>query len=67
MAASPEHVFAMKAFAARTRDEDDLRTLAEIIGIATIAAAIALCERFFPGEPLPPRSRAMLEDLFGLE
>jgi hypothetical protein len=28
MAASPEHVFAMKAFAARGRDEDDLRTLA---------------------------------------
>jgi predicted nucleotidyltransferase len=25
MAASPEHVFAVKAFAARSRDEDDLR------------------------------------------
>jgi hypothetical protein len=32
MAASPEHVFAMKAFAARGRDEDDLRALAGIIG-----------------------------------
>ena len=29
MAASPEHVFAMKAFAARSRDEDDLRALRE--------------------------------------
>ena len=28
MAASPEHVFAMKALAARTRDIDDLRLLA---------------------------------------
>jgi len=28
MAASPEHVFAMKALAARTRDVDDLRLLA---------------------------------------
>jgi predicted nucleotidyltransferase len=65
MAASPEHVFAMKAFAARSRDEEDLRTLAELIGITTTNAAIDLCERFFPTEPLPPRSRAMLEDLFG--
>jgi predicted nucleotidyltransferase len=67
MAASAEHVFAMKAFAARSRDEDDLRTLASLIGIATIDAALRLCERFFPGEPLPPRSRAMLEDLFNAE
>ncbi|WP_432978597.1 hypothetical protein [Dactylosporangium sp. CA-233914] len=66
MAASPEHVFAMKAFAARSRDEDDLRTLADIIGISTIDAALELCERFFPAEPLPPRSRAMLEDLLGV-
>jgi len=65
MAASPEHVFAMKAFAARSRDEEDLRALAGIIGIATTDAALELCERFFPAEPLSLRSRAMLEDLFG--
>jgi predicted nucleotidyltransferase len=64
MAASPEHVFAMKAFAARSRDEDDLRALAEIIGISAIEAALDLCARFFPDEELPARSRAMLEDLF---
>ena len=63
MAASAEHVFAMKAFAARGRDEDDLRTLARIIGITTVGDALALCERFFPGEPLPARARALLEDL----
>jgi hypothetical protein len=44
MAASAEHVFAMKAFAARSRDEDDLRTLANIIGINAIDAALELCE-----------------------
>jgi predicted nucleotidyltransferase len=64
MAASPEHVFAMKAFAARSRDEEDLRTLAGIIGVTELGPALELCERFFPDEPLPPRSRAMLEDLF---
>ncbi|MFI5841531.1 DUF6036 family nucleotidyltransferase [Catenuloplanes sp. NPDC051500] len=64
LAASPEHVFAMKAFAARSRDEEDLRALAEIIGISSVGAALEICERFFPSEPLPPRSQAMLEDLF---
>jgi hypothetical protein len=39
-------------------------TLADLIGITTVDAALELCERFFPSEPLPPRSRAMLEDLF---
>jgi hypothetical protein len=33
MAASPAHVFAMKARVARTRDIDDLRLLADIIGL----------------------------------
>jgi predicted nucleotidyltransferase len=64
MAASPEHVFAMKAFAARSRDEDDLRALASIIGISTLEAALDICVQFFPDEELPSRSRAMLEDLF---
>ncbi|GIE87280.1 DUF6036 family nucleotidyltransferase [Actinoplanes regularis] len=67
LAASPEHVFAMKAFAARTRDEEDLRTLARIIGITKIDEARKLCDRFFPTESLPPRSQAMLEDLFGAD
>ena len=67
MAASPEHVFAMKAFAARSRDEDDLRTLAKIVGVTTMNAALELCERFFPSEPLPKRSQAMLEDLFAAQ
>jgi predicted nucleotidyltransferase len=64
MAASPEHVFAMKVFASRGRDEDDLRALAQIIGISTVEAALQLCSRFFPDEEIPARSRAMLEDLF---
>jgi predicted nucleotidyltransferase len=64
MAASPEHVFAMKAFASRGRDEDDLRALAEIIGISTVETALEICSRFFPDEKIPARSKAMLEDLF---
>lgn len=64
MAASPEHVFAMKAFAARSRDEEDLRRLADIIGIRSLVDALDVCARFFPAEPLPGRARGLLEDLF---
>lgn len=40
MAASPEHVFAMKALAARTRDIDDLRLLAGMAGVRSSADAL---------------------------
>jgi predicted nucleotidyltransferase len=64
MAASPEHVFAMKALAARTRDIDDLRLLAGIIGVETAEAAIRICVDFYPGESIPPRTEAVLRELF---
>lgn len=65
MAASPEHVFAMKALAARTRDIDDLRLLAGMIGVETADAALRICVDFFPGEPIPARTEAVLLELFG--
>lgn len=64
MAASPEHVFAMKALAARTRDIDDLRHLATMVGITSSDEAVECCARFFPGEEVRPRALAVLKDLF---
>lgn len=64
MAASPEHVFAMKALAARTRDIDDLRLLAGMIGVETADAALRVCADFYPDEPIPPRTDAVLRELF---
>jgi hypothetical protein len=64
MAASPEHVFAMKALAARSRDVDDLRLLANLIGIESVEAALQLCADFYPDEPVSPRSTAVLTELF---
>ena len=64
-AASPRHIFAMKAFAARTRDIDDLRLLADIIGMDSSDTALQICAEFFPGEDVPPRSIAILQELFG--
>jgi predicted nucleotidyltransferase len=65
MAASPEHVFAMKALAARTRDVDDLRLLAGMIGVESAEAALRICADFYPDEPVPQRSVAVLQELFG--
>jgi predicted nucleotidyltransferase len=65
MAASPEHVFAMKALAARTRDIDDLRLLAGMIGVETPDVALQICSDFYPDEPVPPRTEAVLRELFG--
>jgi hypothetical protein len=65
MAASPAHVFAMKARAARTRDIDDLRLLADIIGLNSAEEALRICTEFYPDDPLSPRSTAVLFELFG--
>ena len=63
-AASPRHVFAMKALAARTRDIDDLRLLADIIGIDSAETATQICAEFFPDEEVPARAEAVLRELF---
>ena len=64
-AASPRHIFAMKALAARTRDVDDIRLLAEMIGVNSADTALRICAEFFPDEAVPPRSAAILQELFG--
>jgi hypothetical protein len=65
MAASPQHIFAMKSFAARTRDVDDLRVLADMIGLHSSGDALRICADFYPDEPIPARSAAILRELFG--
>jgi hypothetical protein len=64
MAASPDHVFAMKAQAARTRDIDDLRLQADIIGVNSADTALRITADFYPDEPVSPRSAAVLRELF---
>jgi len=64
MAASPHHIFAMKALAARARDVDDLRLLADLAEIESADAAIQICADFYPDEPISQRSTAVLRELF---
>lgn len=63
-AASPEHIFAMKALAARERDLPDLQTLSVLAGIASAAEALACCRSFFPDDEPSERARRVLEELF---
>ncbi len=65
MAASPSHIFAMKALAARTRDVDDLRLLADIVGVESADQALRICADFYPDEPVSARSAEVLRELFG--
>ncbi|OWU99237.1 hypothetical protein B5D80_29770 [Micromonospora wenchangensis] len=64
MAASPEHIFAMKALAARARDVDDLRTLAALSKVETVADAVRLCGDFYPDEVISPRAMGVIRELF---
>lgn len=48
-----------------TRDVDDLRLLADMIGVNSAAVAVQICAEFFPDEDISPRSAAVLQELFG--
>jgi predicted nucleotidyltransferase len=65
MAASPHHIFAMKALAARTRDVDDLRSLAALAGVNSVDDALRICRDFYPDEAVSPRAQGVLQELFG--
>jgi len=56
----------IQALAARTRDVDDLRVLAGIIEVDSAETALRICAEFFPDEQVPPRTAAVLQELFGL-
>jgi hypothetical protein len=55
----------MKALAARPRDAQDIRHLAEILNLHTVPDVLALVREFFPEEEPPARLRLLLEDIFG--
>lgn len=66
--ASAEYLFAMKAQAARQEtDGADLRYLAEVLGIGSVAEALDLIERFYDPVRLRPNTRLVLEDIIGAD
>lgn len=62
--ASAEYLFAMKAKSAREGvDTDDIRTLAQHLGLTTADEAIELVERYYNPYHLRPATRYLLEEL----
>jgi len=64
MAASPEHVFAMKALAARARDIDDLRLLAAWPGCGLLPTPCGYAQSSSPTSRYPSDPAAVLRELF---
>ncbi len=61
LAASPEHLLAMKAMAGRRTDFDDLVRLIELVGAASASEVLAIVEGVLGGRALPDRGRMVIE------
>lgn len=70
MVANPEYLFAMKCRAMRlggveeNSDIDDIRRLAQEIGIGTARQALDLVAAFYPDRLIAPRTRFGVEEIF---
>jgi hypothetical protein len=66
----PEYLFAMKCRAMRVgaidsnADIEDIKGLAQELGISTSEQALSLVERFYPHNLLEPKTRFGLEEIF---
>lgn len=67
MAASPRYLLALKLLAARREDETDIRLLLNLLGIRTVDEAIEVVLSVYPEARLLPKTRFMLEEIFGAE
>jgi hypothetical protein len=63
-AASPEHLLAMKAFAARPRDAEDIRQLAKVLDLNSVDEILTSVREVFPDQDPPERLRLLLDDIF---
>lgn len=63
-AASPEHLLAMKALAARPRDAEDIQQLAKVLDLHSADEVLAAVHAVFPEQEPPERLRLVLDDIF---
>jgi len=65
-AASPEYLLAMKLLASRAeQDVEDIRTLYGLCGFKNAEEGLALVEGLYPRHILEPKTKLLLEELFG--
>jgi hypothetical protein len=64
-AASARFLLAMKLRAARVElDGDDIRFLADLLGLKTADAVLAIATQRYDARDLPPRARFLVDELF---
>jgi hypothetical protein len=64
-AASARFLLAMKLRAARVElDADDIRFLADLLGLKTADAVLAIATQRYDARHLPPRARFLVDELF---
>lgn len=65
----PEYLLAMKCVAFRLgpefRDEDDVRYLLRYLNVECAEQALAIVERYFPADQIPPKTRFALQEILG--
>jgi hypothetical protein len=63
----PEYLLAMKCIAFRLgpefHDEDDVRYLLRYLNVERARDALAIVERYFPSDQIPPKTRFALEEI----
>lgn len=65
--ASADYMFAMKCVSCRLDDVnelDDIKFLANYLGISNVTDAIEVIERFYPPNQILPKTQYMLEEIF---
>ncbi|MGI9141447.1 MAG: hypothetical protein ACR2GJ_10095 [Gemmatimonadaceae bacterium] len=65
----PEYLLAMKCIAFRLgpefRDEEDVRYLLRYLNLERAEDALAIVERYFPADQIPPKTRFALQEILG--
>ena len=62
--ASPEYLLAMKLFSSRVEvDADDIALLYRELGFRSVEEGLQLVERSYPGRPIAPRVRFLLQEI----
>jgi predicted nucleotidyltransferase len=65
LVASPRYLLALKLLASRREDEQDIRTLLNLLQIQSVDEALAVVLQVYPEGQILPKTRFMLEEIFG--
>ena len=65
LVASPRYLLALKLLASRCEDEQDIRTLLNLLQIQSVDEALEVLLSVYPERQILPKTRFMLEEIFG--